>query len=155
MHATVLVSLLTLLYVLTVTPAAAECAGKENSTDLPAGYVLLGAWGVGAEHGVSLACERNDSRWTFFLQRNVGGATHLKWLTRVTLVIPKPPKGFTLASNCFLAGQKDPEVIAIVRETRRPRFVSIQRAWRVDTEKELFVEIPMKGIVCVNPASDQ
>jgi len=156
MLAIVLASSLAVLYLLAAGPAAGECVGKENSPDLPAGYVQLGAWVVGSEHAVSLACRRDDSRWTLFLQRNVaaGDTPVPKWVTRVTLIIPRPRSGFTLASDCLVAGQKDPEVIAIVRETRSPRFVSIQRAWRADIRHESFVEIPTKGISCVNEAND-
>jgi hypothetical protein len=155
-HACDMTSSLALLYLLAGGPVAGECVGKENSPYLPAEYVELGAWVVGSEHSVSLACRRDDPRWTLFLMRNVATEDSRvpRWVARVTLIIPRLRSGFTLASDCLLAGQKDPEVIAVVRETRSPRFVSVQRAWRADTQHDSFVEIPTNGISCVNEASD-
>ena len=138
-----------------------QCEGKENAPYLSAGYVELGARVLGAappyEFAVSLACRRDNSRWTLFLLKdmNAGMARTPNWVTRALLTIPRPDPGFTVACHCFLGEQKDSELIAVVRESNSSRFSVIRRAWRADRRRELFVEVPTTNISCVNELNEQ
>src|SRR5262249_4284960 len=127
--------------------SAEECVGKANVSYLPPGFIKLGGWLIGPvpnfRYALSLACRPNDSRWTVFMHRDerTGNAKDPIWVSRAVLTISQPAPGYTFASEYALKGNKDPEIIAIVRETRGNTFTHIRRAWRANRALESFAEI--------------
>ncbi len=83
------------------------------------------------------------------LYNDAKGKAHWKIIAELP---PRPlPKGYHFSSgNCLSQGKPQPEIVAILKMEDKPKLTHIKIAWRADPEKEIFEELPLKGIHCIN-----
>jgi len=83
------------------------------------------------------------------LYNDAKGKAHWKI---VAALPPHPlPEGYHFSSgNCLSQGKPQPEIVAILKIEDKPKLTQIQKAWRANPEKEIFEELPLQGIYCIN-----
>jgi hypothetical protein len=76
---------------------------------------------------------------------------HPRWELRDVLRVPTIGPGRTLVvGECTLAGQRDPEVIAVVKSEDAQWWKTVFSAWRADRNIGRFVVLPTVRIECRN-----
>ena len=102
-----------------------------------------------------LGFPRDAGRWVLRVDTLAAdsNARFLRWLETDTLALPQPPKGTTVATECWRGDSlPDGTLIALARATYTPRYLTeVLDAWALDRAALRIRPVPAAGVECFNP----
>ncbi len=85
-----------------------------------------------------------------FLTLIEGANTPTRRETVLDAVLVKTIQGAFISMQCELAEKADPEIAAHVISADSQWYTDVRQAWRFDLANRTIIEIPARGVRCVN-----
>ena len=167
------VDILLMAYILTLPRAGQGASGPQAATEvesakfvglriaesLPMGLKSHNHFMIASKHGVATPLE-------FGVREVSKGKVKMLWFERVAerdrnrvltwqvldvLVLPPIKKNQVLAtSNCFVAKDFEPEVVALFDNEDKENLTRTRQAWRANRLTGKFEDVPLRGVRCRN-----